>query len=269
MEDLSLEALFGIEGKNVVVSGGSKGIGSMLAAGFVQQGCNVFIFSRKPEFGAAKTLNELGKGKCWAFACDVSKQEAIESVVSEVSNVLKKEGLPQKIDVLVNNSGAVWADPFLKTSRQSFDKLVNVNLTGLFFVCQAFGKMLMAAGTKTQPSRIINIASIDGISTPSFEEYAYAATKSAVIHLTNVMAGNLAKRNITVNAISPGLFPSKMGDQVLTAGGPEVTKSIPLGRAGMAQDIFSACLFLAGPGGAYTTGANIVVDGGMNSKPRL
>mmetsp|Transcript_14477 Transcript_14477/g.25949 ORF Transcript_14477/g.25949 Transcript_14477/m.25949 type:complete len:266 (+) Transcript_14477:111-908(+) len=265
MEDLSVQRLFGLENKNVVVTGGSKGIGYMLASAYVQAGCNVFIFSRKPDEEAAKRLTDKGPGKCTSLVCDVADQKGIQEVAQIVEKLC-----PEGVHVLVNNSGAVWAAPFESTSRASFDKIMNVNVTGLFMVTQAFGPLLKKTATKEDPARVINIASIDGMSVPTFEEYAYSASKAAVIQLTKVLAGHLSKKHITVNAISPGLFPSKMGDQVLKAANEEsVAALIPLGRPGTAKEIAGAALFFSGAAGTYTTGANLHIDGGILAKPRM
>jgi len=254
-----------MKGKNVVVTGGSKGIGLMLAAGFVQQGCNVFIFSRKTDQAAADALNKVGPGKCTALSCDVVDEAAVVAVAASV-----KAACPNGIHVLVNNSGATWGESIETTKRESFDKIMNVNVNSLFFITQAFLPMLEQTAVHGDPARVINIASIDGHQVPQLETYAYAASKAGVIHLNNVLAGNLSPRNITCNCISPGLFPSKMGNQVLKFGGEDVIKyGIPLGRMGAPKDIFSAALFFAGPGGAFTTGADIVIDGGVCAKPRM
>jgi NAD(P)-dependent dehydrogenase (short-subunit alcohol dehydrogenase family) len=258
-QDLSLNALFGVKNKCVVVTGGSKGIGLMIASGFVQNGARVYIFSRNPATEIAAALSEKGPGVCVSMTCDVSDRAQIDAVVAQVS--AKESG---GVHVLVNNSGATWGSSFDETPRKSWDKLNAVNVVGLFECSQAFMPLLEKTASVESPARIINIASIDGIHTPAIEEYAYAATKAGVLHLTRVMAGYLSKRNVTCNSISPGLFPSKMGSQVLDVLGEElVNKSIPLGRAGRPSDIASASLFLAGQGGAYTTGANIVIDGGV------
>jgi len=237
----------------------------MLSSGFVQAGCRVFIFSRKPDHAAAARLTAKGPGSCLAFACDVEDLAQIKQVAVEVDAELKGEGL----HVLVNNSGAVWADALEETSKRSFDKVMNVNVSGVFFVTQAFMPALLRAASPADPSRVINIASIDGLSVPSFEEYAYAASKAAVAHMTNTLAGHQAGSNVTFNCISPGLFPSKMGDQVLGHGEEIVKMAIPMGRAGQAKDIVGACIYLAGPAGSYTTGANITIDGGIVVKPRM
>jgi len=265
VDDLGLEALFGMKGKNVVVTGGSKGIGLMIAAAFVQAGCQVFIFSRKPDEAAAASLQARGPGTCRAMACDVLDDVAIKRVAAEID-----QACPGGIHCLVNNSGAVWGEPFESTPKSSFDKLLGVNVTGLFMVTQALGPALERAATEADPARVINIASIDGLGVPTFEEYAYSASKAAVLHMNRVMAGHLASKHITFNCISPGLFPSKMGDQVINLAGLDTLKgSIPLGRPGCARDIAGAAMYLAGPSGAYTTGANIVIDGGMLVKPRM
>lgn len=234
MDDLSLESLFGnLSGKNVVITGGSKGVGLMIAAGFAQQNANVYILSRKPDDEATARLNSMGKGVCKGFACDVANHDAIKSFAETLAREVGDKG----VYCLINNSGAVWAEGFDTTTKQSFDKLMNVNVTGLFFMSQALAPLLDLAANESNPARIINIASIDGMGVPTFEEYAYAASKAAVIHMTRVMAGNLAQRHITCNSISPGLFPSKMGDQVLNAGGEDIVKfSIPMGRAGLVSE---------------------------------
>ena len=264
-DDLSMSALFGLRGKNVVVTGGSKGVGYMISSGFVQAGCNVFIFSRKPDHGAAARLTAKGPGICKSYACDVGSIDAIEQVAAEVNNELGSTGL----HILVNNSGAVWAEALEDTTKQSFDKIMGVNVSGVFFVTQAFLPAMHRAATEQDPARIINIASVDGLTVPTFEEYAYAASKSGVIHLSKTIAGHQAHNHITCNCISPGLFPSKMGDQVLMHGEDIAKNAIPLGRAGRAKDIVGACILLAGPSGSYTTGANLTIDGGVTVKPRM
>ena len=255
---LSLENLFSVKGKKVIVTGGTKGVGLMIAAGFVKNGADVYMFSRKPDRKIAEWLSNQGPGKAYSFVCDVMDEASILKVRDKIATLE-----PGGIHTLVNNAGSTWGDPFDKTPKNSFDKVLGVNVTGLFMVSQAFAKLLETTATKDKPASIINIASIDGIRVPPIEEYAYSASKAGVIHLTRLMAGYLAPRNITVNAISPGLFPSKMGSQVLTVMGDEALgKMIPMGRAGEAKDIASACLFFSGPGGAFTTGANVIIDGG-------
>lgn len=257
LPDLSIENLFSVKGKKVVVTGGTKGIGLMISAGFVQNGADVYMFSRKPDQEVAKLLTSKGPGKAFSFACDVMDEKSILQVRDEIAKLE-----PNGIHCLVNNAGATWGDPFDKTPKSSFDKVLGVNVTGLFMVSQAFGKLLEKPATAERPSSIINIASVDGIRVPAIEEYAYSASKAGVIHLTRVMSGYLAPRNITVNTISPGLFPSKMGSQVIAVMGDGLGKMIPLGRAGEPKDIASACIFYAGYGGAFTTGSNVIIDGG-------
>jgi NAD(P)-dependent dehydrogenase (short-subunit alcohol dehydrogenase family) len=236
----------------------------MIAAGLVQNGANVWIFSRTPDDAVAAQLTERGPGTCTSLACDISDREAIDAVVAEVSSAVKS------IHLLVNNSGATWGSPFDETPKLSFDKLLSVNLVGLFECSQAFAPLLEAGAEADRPASIVNIASIDGMQVAGIEEYAYTTSKAAVIHLTKQMAGYLARRHITVNTISPGLFPSKMGSKVLEFVAPEVIeKSIPLRRPGEPSDIAGAVLFLAGVAGRYTTGANIVIDGGILVKPNL
>ena len=314
-EDLSIGRLFGVAGKVIVVTGGSKGIGLMIASGFVQNGARVYIFSRKPAMEAAAALSARGPGSCVALQCDVADRAQIDAVAAQVG-----AAEPGGVHCLVNNSGATWGEPFDTTPKKSWDKLNAVNVVGLFETTQAFMPLLersIADDGTGASARVINIASIDGMRTPQIEEYAYTATKvgrqafsgggaaartaaartrsarapspppapclltslppllpshaaaakAAVLHLSRNMAGHLSSRRVNVNCISPGLFPSKMGSQVIDTFGEElISHSIPLGRAGRASDIASAALFLAGLGGAYTTGANIVVDGGVLAK---
>ena len=212
----------------------------------------------------AAELTERGPGTCTAMACDISSREAIDRVVADVASAV------DSIHLLVNNSGATWGASFEETPRLSFDKLLAVNLVGLFECSQAFIGLLENGATAEAPASIINIASIDGMQVAGLEEYAYTSSKAAVIHLTKQMAGYLAPKHVTVNTISPGLFPSKMGSQVLQFVAPEmIAKSIPLRRPGMPSDVAGAVLFLAGAAGRYTTGANIVIDGGVLVKPNL
>ena len=258
ISELSLQNLFSVKGKKVIVTGGTKGVGLMIAAGFVKNGADVYMFSRKPDKKVAEWLSSQGPGKAYSFVCDVMDETSILQVRDKIGTLE-----PGGIHCLVNNAGATWGDPFDDTPKKSFDKVLGVNVTGLFMVSQAFVKLLETAATKDRPASIINIASIDGIRVPPIEEYAYSASKAGVIHLTRLMSGYLAPRNITVNAISPGLFPSKMGSQVITVMGDKALgKMIPMGRAGEAKDIASACLFFSSAGGTFTTGANIVIDGG-------
>ena len=170
-QDLSLDALFGIRGKNCVVTGGSKGIGLMIASGLVQNGASVWIFSRKPDHDVAAQLTELGPGKCTSMACDISSREAIDRVVADVaSNV-------DSIHLLVNNSGATWGASFEETPKLSFDKLLAVNLVGLFECSQAFMNLLQKDATAEAPASIINIASIDGMRVAGLEECNLAAPR--------------------------------------------------------------------------------------------
>jgi NAD(P)-dependent dehydrogenase (short-subunit alcohol dehydrogenase family) len=235
----------------------------MIASGFVQNGARVYLFSRKPDYAISEALTKKGPGECFAFGCDVGERVEIDAVVETIS---KRE---KHIDVLVNNAGATWGASFDSTPSKSFDKLHAVNVRGLFEASQAFMPLLEAAASPSKPGSIINIGSIDGIGVPGIEEYAYAASKAAVIHLTKVMAGNLAPRNVTVNCICPGLFPSKMGNQVLDTVGEAARSGIPMKREGKPSDIASAALFLSGFGGAYTTGATLTIDGGLCVKPRM
>jgi NAD(P)-dependent dehydrogenase (short-subunit alcohol dehydrogenase family) len=257
--DCSLETLFGCAGKAFVVTGGTKGVGLLIAYGLVQNGARVHVFSRKPDEQTAAKLTAMGPGKVISYQCNVDQDEDVLRVRDLVAAVE-----PAGIHCLINNSGKGWGDSFDKTPRKSFDQVLGVNVTGLFMVSQAFMPLLERSASAANPGRVINIASVDAFRVPDIEEYAYTASKAAVIHLTHQMAGHLASRHISVNCISPGLFPSKMLDKIFSEmPGEKTMRHISFKRLGSAQDITGAVLYLAGAAGAYVTGANILVEGGI------
>ncbi len=200
-----MKNLFDISGKVAVVTGGSRGIGAMIARGFVENGVKTYICSRHTD-QAEQTAAALSEyGTCIAFQADLSIVEGIEKFVSEIAS------REEKIDVLVNNAGAVWAAPIDEFPESGWDKVMDINVKSVFFLTQKFLPLLRASDM----ARIINIASVDGQSVPGFETYSYSASKAAVIHMTRVLAKRLAQDNILVNAIAPGAFPSDMTKVVL------------------------------------------------------
>jgi NAD(P)-dependent dehydrogenase (short-subunit alcohol dehydrogenase family) len=249
--------LFSVEGKTVVVTGGSRGIGKMIAAGFVDAGATVYITSRKKDELEA-TSAELG---CLAVQADLSTAEGVASLVEFVS------ARESRLDVLVNNAGASWGAPLAEFPEHAWDKLWNINVKGVFYVTQQFLPLLRASGTADDPARVINIGSIDGIRVPFMENYAYSAAKAAVHMLTRHLATRLAPESITVNAIAPGPFESKMmafvlDDEEMRQG---VVDHVPLKRIGRPDDMAGAAIYLASRAGAYLTGAVIPVDGGIST----
>jgi NAD(P)-dependent dehydrogenase (short-subunit alcohol dehydrogenase family) len=246
--------LFSVEGKTVVVTGGSRGIGRMIATGFVEAGATVYISSRKAA-EVEKTAAELG---CVAVPADLSTAEGRDALVEAVGGPL---------DVLVNNAGATWGAPLDDYPESAFDKLWNINVKGIFYLTRQFLPRLRSAASADDPARVINVGSIDGIRVPATENYAYSASKSAVHMLTRHLAKQLAPEHITVNAIAPGPFDSKM--MAFALDDPDtrqaIASSIPLGRIGRPDDMAGAAIYLSSRAGAYLTGAVIPVDGGISN----
>ena len=253
---LAVMSLFSVEGKTVVVTGGSRGIGRMIAQGFVDAGARVYIASRKTA-ELEKTAAELG---CTPVTADLSTREGVETLVSAVS------AAESRLDVLVNNAGAAWGAPLEDYPEAGFDKVFAINVKGLFYLTTRFLPLLRAAASADDPARVINIGSIDGLRVPEMENYAYSAAKAGVHMLTRHLARRLAPDHITVNAIAPGPFESKM--MAFALDDPElrarIEASIPLGRIGRPDDMAGAAIYLSSRAGAYLTGAVIPVDGGIS-----
>jgi len=253
---LAVMSLFSVEGKTVVVTGGSRGIGRMIAQGFAAAGARVYIASRKTA-ELEKTAAELG---CVPVTADLSTQAGVETLVSAVA------AAETRLDVLVNNAGAAWGAPLEEYPEAGFDKVFAINVKGLFYLTTRFLPLLRAAASADDPARVINIGSIDGLRVPEMENYAYSAAKAGVHMLTRHLARKLAPEHITVNAIAPGPFESKMmafalDDPQLRA---QIEASIPLGRIGRPDDMAGAAIYLSSCAGAYLTGAVIPVDGGIS-----
>jgi NAD(P)-dependent dehydrogenase (short-subunit alcohol dehydrogenase family) len=245
--------LFSVEGKTVVVTGGSRGIGRMIAAGFVEAGATVYISARKTA-EVEKTAAELG---CFAVPADLSTPEGLERLVAAVDGPLH---------VLVNNAGATWGAPLEEYPESAFDKLWNINVKGVFYLTQRFLPRLREAASPDDPARVINVGSIDGLKVPALESFAYSSTKSAVHMLTRHLARRLAKEHITVNAIAPGPFDSKMMAFALDdpATREAIAANVPMGRIGRPEDMAGAAIYLSSRAGAYLTGTVIPVDGGIS-----
>jgi NAD(P)-dependent dehydrogenase (short-subunit alcohol dehydrogenase family) len=248
--------LFQIEGKVALVTGGSRGIGLMIARGLAQAGARVYISSRKAD-ACARAAEELAKfGTCVALPADVSTERGARQLAAELA------GREPKLHVLVNNAGANWGAPLEEYPDSAWDKLLALNVKAVFHLTRAALPRLHAAAAPGDPARVINIGSIDGIQVPLLETYAYSASKAAVHHLTRVLARKLAPR-VTVNAVAPGPFESKMMAATLERFGDSIAASCPLGRIGEPEDMAGVAIYLASRAGAYVTGAVIPVDGGI------
>jgi NAD(P)-dependent dehydrogenase (short-subunit alcohol dehydrogenase family) len=251
--------LFDLTGKTAVVTGGTRGIGLMIARGLLQAGARVYISSRKPE-GCAAAEQELGQyGSVTAIPADLSTEAECLRLASEVG---QRE---QALNVLVNNAGATWGAPLEEFPAAAWDKVTDLNLKAPFYLTRAFLPLLEKAGTHDDPARVINIGSIDGLRVPPMQTYAYSATKAGLHHMTRVLARELGPRHVTVNAVAPGPFESKMMAATLEAFGKEIAEAAPLRRIGRPDDMAGVAIYLASRAGAYVTGAVIPVDGGIGT----
>jgi NAD(P)-dependent dehydrogenase (short-subunit alcohol dehydrogenase family) len=250
-----MKDLFSLEGRTALITGGSRGIGRMIAEGFLAQGAKVYINARKAS-ACDHTANELSTtGPCFSLPGDVSTLEGVKSLLTAYAS--REEAL----DILVNNAGAAWGAPFDDFPEGGWDKVVDLNMKAPFFLTQALHAHLRRAG-EVRVAKVINIASIDGVSVNPLETYSYAASKAGLIHLTRRMALNLVKDNIVVSAIAPGAFPSDMNKDARDHSA-EVSARIPAGRIGTIEDMAGAAIFLASRAGDYVVGSTLVVDGGV------
>ena len=250
------ENLFSLEGRTALVTGGSRGIGKMIAAGFIAQGAKVYISSRKADQcdAAAQELSE-GNGRCFSLPQDLSTVEGCRELTR------KLQEREDHLDILVNNAGAAWGADFDEFPEHGWDKVMDLNLKSPFFLTQALHVALKKAGTHDQPAKVINIASIDGIRLNPWETYSYHASKSGLIFLTRRIAARLVQDRIVVSGIAPGPFPSEMNRDARD-NGDEVAHKTPLGRVGNDEDMAGAAIFLASRAGDYVVGDTIAVDGG-------
>lgn len=257
---MAISDLFSIAGKTAVVTGGSRGIGLMIARGYVEAGARVYISSRKKEV-CDEVAEELSKsGECLSAPADLSTEDGAMQLAAQVAQN------EDKLHVLVNNAGAAWGAPIPEYPDSGFDKVMNLNVKGIFHCTKHFLPLLEAAGTAEDPARVINIGSIDGIRVPVLENYAYSASKAGVHMLSRHLAHHLVDKHITVNAIAPGPFPSKMTKFMFDMGEDVVASQVPLKRAGRPDDMAGAAIYLASRAGSYLTGAIIPVDGGSATR---
>ena len=254
-----MKDLFSIEGKVALVTGGSRGIGQMIARGYAEHGARVYVSSRDAD-ACAKVAAELSKvGTCAAIPGDLSEPAEVKRVAGELA------AREPALHILVNNAGANWGAPLEEYPDSAWDKVLALNVKSVFHLTVALLPQLAAAATPEDPARVINIGSIDGIQVPLLETYAYSASKAAVHHMTRVLARKLAARDITVNAVAPGPFESKMMAATLEKFRDSLVKTIPRKRIGEPEDMAGIAIYLASRAGSYVTGAVIPVDGGIST----
>ena len=255
-----MDQLFSLKDKVAVVTGGSRGIGLMIARGFVEAGAKVYISARKAEAcdAAAAELSKIGT--CASIPADVGSEAGCRLLADEIG---RRE---ERLHILVNNAGANWGAPLAEYPDAAFDKVLATNVKGVFHLTRFLVPLLEKAASDDDPARVINIGSIDGLQAPMLETYAYSSSKAAVHHLTRTLAHRLAAQRITVNAIAPGPFESKMMAETLQRFGDQIRASCPLGRIGRPDDMAGTAIFLASRAGSYLTGTVIPVDGGISTR---
>jgi 2-deoxy-D-gluconate 3-dehydrogenase len=263
---VKIDDLFSIDGKVALVTGGSRGIGEMIAAGFLANGAKVYISSRKAEACEATAARLVGAygGECIALPADLSGLDGAAALAAALG---ERE---ERLDILVNNAGQAWGAPFEEFPEKGWDRVMNVNVKGPFFVIQQLMPLLEAAATPDDPARIINVGSIDGLRPPRLQTYSYSPSKAAIHAMTRQLASEFAPRNIIVNAIAPGPFPTWMLSTGVGGGGDventdwdALGQTNPRGRVGTPEDIAGLAIFLSSRAGAFTVGEIIACDGGL------
>ena len=259
-EAIDVSSLFTVRGKTALVTGGSRGIGLMIARGYIESGAKVYITARKAEVcdAVAKELSEIGE--CISIPADIASAEGRAKLVSAIGEA------EDVLDILVNNAGANWGAPFDEYPDSGVEKVMNVNVNAVFALTRDLLPLLEKATKPGEPARVINVGSIDGIHVPTMDNFIYPASKAAVHHLTHVLAVTLGERGITVNAIAPGPFESKMTEWMLENFQSVIEEKCPLHRIGAPADMAGIAIYLASRAGAYVNGAVIPVDGGIHLK---
>jgi len=249
--------LFDISGKVALVTGGSRGIGEMIAEGFVANGVKTYISSRKADVCDATAARLSEQGECISLPADLSTAEGLSGLVQAITS------REQRLDILVNNAGATWGAAIGDFPEKGWDKIMDINVKSPFFLTQALLPFLEKAATPEDPARIIMVGSIDGLNVNKLPTFSYGPSKAAVHHLTRMLASHLADRNITANAIAPGPFPSKMMAHTLDTMGEQIRQGVPLKRIGEPGDMAGAAIYLSSKAASYVTGVVIPVDGGI------
>ncbi len=258
---LDLSSLFGLNGKVAIVTGGSRGIGYMIAAGLVANGVKVYITARKAEACDAAAVELSEHGECISIPADLSTADGLAGFVGAVT------AREDQIDILVNNAGAAWGAPLGEFPEIGFDKVMDINVKAPFMLTQALLPQLRAGATAEDPARVVMIGSIDGIRVPIGDNYSYSASKAGIHMLARHLAAHLVQDHVLVNSVAPGPFPSKMMAYMLEddENREMVIETNPRKRVGTPEDIAGAVIFLASRAGAYTTGTVIPVDGGVST----
>ena len=247
-------SLFSLKGRTALVTGGSRGIGRMIAAGFLAQDARVYISARKADQCQA-AAEEMGS-QCFALPADISTVEGVRALAAQMRSA------EPSLDILVNNAGAAWGAEFEEFPESGWDKVFNLNVKAPFFLTQALLPALKAAASRERPAKVINIGSIDGLRISPWETYSYQASKAAIHHLTRRLAARLIAESIVVSAIAPGAFPSAMNRAARDRSEAYVA-SIPAGRVGEPEDVAAAAIYLASRAGDYVVGEVLTVDGGV------
>ncbi len=251
--------LFSVRDKIALVTGGGQGIGRMIAQGLVQAGARTYISSRKADV-IDRAADEMSRyGICIAVQADLSTEEGCSKLAEEIKT------RENQLHILINNAGNTWGGPLEDYPDSAFDRCYALNIKGVFHTTVKLLPLLRNAATEDDPARVIVIGSVDGIQVPIYENYAYALSKAAVHHLTRVLARRLAQDKITVNAVAPGPFDTKMMHEMLDRVGDQIRALCPLGRIGSPEDMAGVAIYLSSRAGAYLTGALIPVDGGMST----
>lgn len=255
---MMIDNLFSLKGRIALVTGGSRGIGRMIAQGFVESGAKTYISARKADAcdRTAAELTALGHAACVSLPHDISTVAGCKALAEEI---YQREG---RLDILVNNAGAAWGAPFEEFPESGWDKVMNLNVKSPFFLTQALHAALKTAASPEQPAKVINICSIDGIRLNPWETYSYHASKSSLLYLTRRMAARLVSDNIVVSAIAPGPFASEM-NKAARDQEEAVAARTPLRRIGRDEDMAGTAIFLASRAGDYVVGDSIAVDGGI------
>ncbi len=253
---MDMNALFGLDGRVALVTGGSRGIGKMFVEGLLSAGCaKVYISARKVE-QMQETIAEFGEDKVIGIPADLSQMEGIQHLADEMA---KRE---DKLDILINNAGAAWGQPYLEFSEAGWHRTMDLNVKTPFFLTQKLHDLLVAAGKGDHPAKVIHVSSIDGQRINPWETYPYQASKAAVIQLTRRMAARLIQDNIIVTSIAPGAFASEMNKVAKNA--PDASASmIPAKRIGTKEDMAAAAIYLCSRAGDYVIGDTLTVDGGI------
>ncbi len=250
--------LFDIAGKVAFISGGSRGIGFMMASAYVEAGARVYISARKAEQCGAAAASLAARGECIALPADLSRMDEIERVAAELT------ARETALHVLINNAGTQWGASVDAFPEKGWDKVLDLNLKSPFFLLQKLLPLLTAAAETDDPARVINVSSADGMHTPIFDNFSYAASKAGLNHVSRMLAAHLAARHITVNVIAPGPFHTEMlAPMVDLMGADTLLENVPLKRMGGADDAAGVAIFLAARASAYITGAVLPLDGGL------